>query len=103
LNTKFSFLGQILGIQSDSDENSSRLGNRSADWYVTGVLKELAASIFRVLQEQGLGFSGDRDSTENTLMMDTASSSENSVTIHRSIQRHLTTLESSYAFLFIDV
>jgi hypothetical protein len=70
---------------------------------VSGVLKELAASIFRALQEQGLDFSGDGDSTESTLMMDTASSSENSVTIHRTIKRHLTTLESSYALLFIDV
>jgi len=70
---------------------------------VAGVLKELAASTFRVLQEQGLDFSGDEGSTESTLMMDTVSSSENSVTINRSTQRHLRTLESSYAFLFIYV
>ena len=59
---------------------------------VAGDLKELAASIFRVLQEQGLDFSGDGGSTESTLMMDTASVSETTVTIHRSIQRHLRTL-----------
>jgi len=68
-----------------------------------GVLKELAASICRVLQEQGLDYIGDEGSTGSTLMTDTASSSENSLTIHRSIQRHIRTLELSYAFLFVDV
>lgn len=54
---------------------------------VAGVVKELAASIFRVLKEQGLDYSEDGGSTGSALMMDTASSSENSATINQCIRR----------------
>jgi hypothetical protein len=70
---------------------------------VAGVLKEIAAFIFRVLQEQALDYSEGAGCIESTVMMGRASSSKNSVTIHRSIQRHLRTLEYSFAFLFVDV
>jgi len=82
LEYTFSFLCQILGTQSDSDENSSVWEIGVQIGLDAGVLKKLAACICRLLQEQGLDYSGDEGSTGSTLIMDTANSSENPVTIH---------------------